>query len=102
MRVDDEDLASFLEGFGFSQEELRDVMYELDTGRSIPGTTLRRYINRILDSILDDERHAFLKGIMVGVAIRKVVDAWEEPDLTSEEKNIAREIERLGLKEHQE
>jgi hypothetical protein len=80
---------------------LREVNYELDICRSIPGTTLRRYINRILDGILDEERHAFLKGIMVGVAIKKVVDAWEEPDLTSEEKNIPSEIERLGLKEHQ-
>jgi len=95
MSADDEDLASFLESFGFSEEELRDVMYELDACRSIPGTTLRRYINRILASMIDEERPVFLKGIMVGVAIRKKVNAWVEPDLTSEEKRIDREIDRL-------
>ena len=100
MSVHDEDLASFLGGFGFSEEELREVIYELDACRSVPGTNLRRYINRILASILDEERSAFLKGIMVGVAIRKAADAWEEPDLTVEEKSIAREIERLRLNGH--
>jgi hypothetical protein len=100
MSVNDEDLAPFLESFGFSEEELRDVMYELDACRSVPGTTLRRYINRILSSILDEERSAFLKGIMVGVVIRKAIDTWEEPDLTSEEKSIVREIEKLRLNGH--
>ena len=75
-------------------------MYELDAYRSVPGTTLKRYINRILASILNEERSAFLKGIMVGVVIREAVDAWEEPDLTSEEKSIAREIERLRFNGH--
>jgi hypothetical protein len=32
---------------------------------------------------------------MVGVIIRKAVDAMAEPDLTEEEKKIAREIEKL-------
>ena len=48
MSVEDEDLTSFLESLGFSEEELRDVMYELDSCRSVPGTTIRKYINRIL------------------------------------------------------
>ena len=97
MRVDDEGLSPFLESFGFTIDELRDVRDELDAYRSLPGTTLRRYMNRVIDSILDEERFAFLKGILVGVAIRKAADFWEEPDLTSEEKRIACEIERLGL-----
>jgi hypothetical protein len=28
----------------------------------------------------EEDRTAFLKGIMVGVAIRKVADAFEEPE----------------------
>ncbi len=86
---------AFLKGFGFAEEELRDVMDELNAYRSIPGTTLGRYMNRIISTIADEERPAFLKGIMVGVAIRKAVDALGEPDLTDEEKQIDIEIERL-------
>ena len=36
-------------------------------------------------TIDEEERHAFLKGLMVGVVIRKAVDALEEPDPTEEE-----------------
>ncbi len=93
----DEDLSAFLEGFGFSEEELRVVVDELDAYRSIPGTTLARYLNRVLNTIAYEERPAFLKGIMLGVAIRKAVDVVIEPDLTAEEKEIDGEIERLGL-----
>lgn len=93
----DEDLSAFLEGFGFSEEELRDVVDELEACRSIPGTTLARYLNRVLNTIAHEERSAFLKGIMLGVAIKKAVDAVIEPDLTAEEKEIDGEIERLGL-----
>jgi hypothetical protein len=95
MSVDDEDLQAFLVGFGFSQEELSSVMDELDACRSIPGTTLRKYLNRIIETIPDESRQALLKGIIVGVAIRNAVDALEEPDATEEEKRIDREIERL-------
>ncbi|HEX7514393.1 MAG TPA: hypothetical protein VF393_02180, partial [archaeon] len=83
-----------LDRFGFSQEELNEVAIELNAYRSIPGTTLRRYLNRVLNSIIEEERPAFLKGIMVGVAIMKAVDAVEEPDLTDEEKRIECEIEK--------
>jgi hypothetical protein len=92
-----EDLSAFLEGFGFSEEELRDVVDELNAYRSIPGTTLARYMNRVINTIACEARPAFLKGIMLGVVIRKVVDAVIEPDLTNEEKQIDDEIERLGL-----
>ena len=94
MSDDEEDLSTFLERFGISREELNEVAIELNAYRSIPGTTLKRYLNRVLNSIIEEERPAFLKGIMVGVAIRKAVDAVEEPDLTDEEKRIALEIEK--------
>ncbi len=94
----DEDLSAFLKGFGFSEEELRDVVDELNACRFIPGTTLARYMNRVINTIAYEERPAFLKGIMLGVAIRKVADAVIEPDLTDEEKRIDSEIERLGLR----
>ncbi|HWQ19197.1 MAG TPA: hypothetical protein VN455_05410 [Methanotrichaceae archaeon] len=97
MSVDDEDLLAFLEGFGFSEDELNNVMDELNAYRSIPGTTLRKYLNRVLETIPDEARPAFLKGIMVGVAIRNAVDALEELDTAYEEKRIDREIERLRL-----
>lgn len=95
MNGNDEDLSAFMEEFGFAEEELREVQYVLNACKSGPGTTLRRYINRVLATIGEEERPAFLKGIMLGVAIRRAVDALEEPDLTDEERQIDREIERL-------
>ena len=95
MSGNDEDLVTFMEGFGFTQDEQRVVVDELNAFRSIAGTTLKRYMNRIIETIDEGERHAFLKGIMVGVVIRKAVDALEEPDLTEEEKRIDREIDNL-------
>lgn len=95
MSGDGEDLLAFLKGFEFSDEELSDVMDELNAYRSIPGTTLGRYMKRIINALTDEERPAFLKGIMVGVAIRKAVDVLGEPDLADEEKQIDIEIERL-------
>ena len=70
-------------------------MDELNAFRSIAGTTLKRYMNRSIETIDEEERHAFLKGIMVGVVLRKAVDALEEPDLSEEEKRIDREIDNL-------
>ena len=99
MSCDDEGLSAFLECFGFTEQELNEVADELNAYRSIPGTTIKRYLNRVLQSIIEEERPAFLKGIMVGVAIRKAVDAMEEPDLTDEEKRIADEIEKHGFRE---
>jgi hypothetical protein len=95
MAGENEDLFTFLERFGFSEVELQSVSYELEAYRSIPGTTLGRYLNRIINSLIDEDRSAFLKGIMVGVAIRKAVDAMEEPELTEEEKRTLQEIEKI-------
>ncbi len=91
----DEDLSAFLGGFGFTKDELNAVMDELIAYRSIPGTTLGRYMNRVISALADEERPAFLKGVMIGVAIRRAIDAQNEPDLTDKEKQIDIEIERL-------
>jgi hypothetical protein len=96
MSGDGDDLKAFLQGYGFSEEELDCVLYELESFRTIPGTTIARYLKRIISTIEDEERPAFLKGIMAGVAIRRVADALAEPDLTEEEKIIDREIEKLS------
>lgn len=97
MSKNDDDLASFLEDFGFSPEELSDVSDELNSFRSIAGTTLKRYMNRVIETIEKEERPAFLKGIMVGLVIRKAVDELGEPELTEEEKQINYEIDRLKM-----
>jgi hypothetical protein len=97
MNHSDQDLEAFLEEFGFSHEEQIVVKYELDEFRSIPGTTLRRYMNRIIETIRDEERSAFLKGIILGVAIRKFVELSNEIDISEEEKQIDLEINKLML-----
>ena len=97
MSDDDGDLFAFLKGFGFDEEELNAVSDELDSFRTIPGTTIERYMNRVINTIEEEDRRAFLKGILVGVAIRKAVQALEQPDLTEEEMRINREIEKLGF-----
>lgn len=82
MSVDELDLTAFLQGFGFSCEEIASVHFETDQFRAIPGTSLRRYMNRIIETIDEDDRTAFLKGIILGVAIREAVliTAGVEPD----------------------
>ena len=94
MSGDDEDLSALLQSFGFSEEELNSVFDEVDSFRTIPGTTVARYLKRIICTI-DDDRPAFLKGIMAGLAIKKAADTLSEPDLTEEEKRISDEIEKL-------
>ena len=98
MSGDDDDLLAFLKGFGFDEEELNAVSEELDSFRTNPGTTIERYMNGVINTIEEENRHAFLKGILVGVAIRKAVEALEQPDLTEEEKRINLEIEKLGFR----
>jgi len=97
MSGDDDDLLAFLKGFGFDEEELNAVSDELDSFRANPGTTIERYMNGVINTIEEENRHAFLKGILVGVAIRKAVEALEQPDLSEEEMRINREIEKLGF-----
>jgi hypothetical protein len=95
----DEKLLAFLESFGFSEDELKIVIDELNAYRSVPGTTLGRYMNRIVNNLAEEDRNAFLKGLMVGIAIRKIADDLEESDFIEEEKRIQCEIEKLGFGE---
>ncbi len=95
----DENLSALLKGFGFSEEELYAAMDELAAYRSIPGTTISRYMNRVINALAEEERPAFLKGVLLGIALRKAADDMAEPDLTEEEKRIASEIEKLRLSE---
>jgi len=99
MSNNDEDISSFLMDFGFTEDELFAVTYELDSYRSIPGTTVKRYLNRILQNINEEDREAFLKGIMVGMVIRKAADSMAELELTEEEMRVAKEIERHRFSE---
>ena len=98
MNGDDGDLFAFLKSFGFDEEELGAVSDELNSYRTVPGTTIERYLNRVINTIEEEDRRAFLKGILVGVAIRKAVEALEQPDLSEEEMRINREIEKLGFR----
>ncbi|VVB70334.1 Uncharacterised protein [uncultured archaeon] len=95
MTGSDEDLAGFLRSFGFKEDELFGIQDEINAFRSIPGTTIERYLSRIINTIDDDDRPAFLKGVMAGVAIKSAADALSEPDLTDDEIRIDEEIERL-------
>jgi len=98
MSKNDDNLLAFLESYGFSLEELMEVSFELNSFRSIAGTTLKRYMNRIIETIEREERRAFLKGLLLGIAIRKAVDELGEPELTEEERRINYEIDRLTMK----
>jgi hypothetical protein len=95
MSGEDEDLSAFLKGFGFEEEELNGALDDLNSFRTIPGTTIGRYMNRVINTIEEEDRDAFLKGILMGVVIRKAVDDLMQPDLSEEEKRISREIEEL-------
>jgi len=97
MGDDDENLSKFLQSFGFEEEELNAVSDELNSFRMIPGTTIGRYMNRVINTIEEEDRQAFLKGILVGVAIRKAVEAMAQPDQSEEEMRINRELEMLGF-----
>ena len=46
---------------------------------------------------LGTDRQAFLKGILVGVAIRKAAEETEIADPTEEERRIDLELEKLGF-----
>jgi len=62
------------------------VLDELEAYRSIPGTTIVRYMNRAIDTLAEEDRAPFLKGIIVGMAVRRVADALEESDQADERR----------------
>ena len=74
------DFLTFMRAAGFEEDELLAVICELDAYKSIPGTTLRRYVNRVQSSVETDCRLAFLKGVIVGTAICENL-AVEEAEL---------------------
>ena len=76
---DDPNMLALMGSFGFSEEEVYRVSDELDSYRSIPGTTISRYVNRIISNIEDRDRSTFLKGIMAGMAIKSVDDELYDP-----------------------
>ncbi len=82
------DFLTFMKAAGFEEDELLLVTDELDAYKSIPGTTLRRYVNRVQSSVEVDCRAAFLKGVIVGTAIH---ESLENPDL---EMHITAEVNR--------
>jgi hypothetical protein len=76
---DDPNMLALMGSFGFSEEEVCSVSDELDAYRSIPGTTISRYVNRIINNIENEDRSAFLKGMMAGLAIRSADDELFDP-----------------------
>jgi hypothetical protein len=43
-------------------------------------------MNRAIDTLAEEDRAPFLKGIIVGMAVRKVADALEESDQADERR----------------
>jgi hypothetical protein len=56
-------------------------------------------MNRIINTIEQEDRPSFLKGVMLGAVICRAVDALSELDFAEEEKRINREIEKLRFGE---
>jgi hypothetical protein len=95
------DFLTFIKAAGFEEEEVLEVIGELEAYRSIPGTTLRRYVHRVQASVETDGRTAFLKGVIVGTAISEhlVVDRGSaegriEAEVRRRVSEILAELER--------
>ncbi len=87
------DFQTFLDVAGFKVDEVLQVTDELEAYRSIPGTTLQRYLNRVLNSVEEDRRAAFLKGVIVGTAIHDNLENYDlERHITAEVNRRLREI----------
>ncbi len=98
-----DDLVSFMLDLGFSEDEVEGCIIELEGFRSIPGTILRRYINRAAASLGENERPAFLKGVFVGFSIRLAAkkDLQEEAVFSEEDRRIDQELERFFVDRQQ-
>lgn len=94
---DDPNMLALLDSFGFSEEEVYRVSDELDAYRSIPGTTIARYMNRIINNIEAEDRSAFLKGIMAGLAIKTADDELSVPYPFNREISCSEEIQWISL-----
>ncbi|HII07664.1 MAG TPA: hypothetical protein HA349_10235 [Methanotrichaceae archaeon] len=87
------DFRTFLDVAGFEDDEVLLVTDELNAYRSVPGTTLQRYLNRVLNSVEEDQRLAFLKGVIVGTAIHDNLENCDlESHITAEVNRRLREI----------
>ncbi len=87
------DFKTFLDLAGFDVDEVLLVTDELEAYRSIPGTTLQRYLNRVLNSVEEDRRGAFLKGVIVGTAIHDNLENYDlERHINAEVNKKLREI----------
>ncbi|MDD3564092.1 MAG: hypothetical protein PHN90_00290 [Methanothrix sp.] len=96
------DFLTFIKAAGFEEDELLAVITELEAYRSIPGTTLNRYVHRVENSVETDCRAAFLKGVIVGTAISQhlVVDRGDaerriEAEVRRRVSEILSELERV-------
>ena len=88
-----EDFQTFLRKAGFEGDEVLDVVYELGSYRTIPGTTLKKYINRVLATIEEEQRSAFLKGVIVGTALHRHMETHDlEEHINSEVAHRLKEI----------
>ena len=94
---DDPNMLALMGSFGFSEEEVYRVSDELDSYRAIPGTTISRYVNRIINNIQDKERSAFLKGMMAGLAIRCADDELFDPHSIDKEASRIRTSHWISL-----
>jgi len=79
---EDESLEEFICRFDFTEEEVMAVRDELDSYRTIPGTNLAKYIRRVVVTIDEESRPAFLKGLIVGAAIRLVAEGDRDRSTT--------------------
>ena len=94
---DDPNMLALMGSFGFSEEEVCRVSDELDSYRAIPGTTISRYVNRIINNIEDDDRSAFLKGMLAGMAIKNADDELFDPYSLDKEASSIRMSHWISL-----
>lgn len=91
------DLEKYIMSFGFDEDEIDQVNYELCAYRSIPGTNMSKYIRRVISNLDEEERPAFLKGLMIGTIIRTKNEEIivQEDSIQEEVKRIDDEIKKL-------
>jgi len=61
----------------------------------VPGTTLRKYLHRTLETVDEDKRIAFLKGLIVGTAISQEVDDTDLED--NVDRLVAKRLRELMI-----
>jgi hypothetical protein len=94
---DDPNMLALMGSFGFSEEDVYSVSDELDAYRAIPGTTISRYVNRIINNIETKDRPTFLKGILAGMAIKNADDELSNLCLINRETSSIRMSHWISL-----